>query len=72
MAGAVCDGIHIHPFHSPQYVTDVQVPNLVEGAAADEGASHAPPSRSGWTGTRAQCACMGGGRSQIVTEFISV
>ena len=35
MAGAVCDGIHIHPFHSPQYVTDVQVPNLVKGAAGE-------------------------------------
>ncbi|HBL08666.1 MAG TPA: LLM class F420-dependent oxidoreductase, partial [Acidimicrobiaceae bacterium] len=35
MAGAVCDGIHIHPFHSPQYVADVQVPNLVKGAAGE-------------------------------------
>ena len=34
MAGAVCDGIHIHPFHSPGYVADVQVPGLVEGAAS--------------------------------------
>jgi probable F420-dependent oxidoreductase len=32
MAGEVCDGVHIHPFHSPQYLTDVQIPAVAEGA----------------------------------------
>ena len=32
MAGEVCDGIHVHPFHSPTYVTDVQRPLVEEGA----------------------------------------
>ena len=31
MAGEVCDGVHIHPFHSPEYLTDTQIPNIVEG-----------------------------------------
>lgn len=33
MAGEVCDGVHIHPFHSPQYLTEVQRPAIEEGAA---------------------------------------
>ena len=32
MAGEVCDGVHVHPFHSPQYVSDVQVAAVREGA----------------------------------------
>jgi probable F420-dependent oxidoreductase len=32
MAGEVCDGIHIHPFHSPSYVTEIQRPKVEEGA----------------------------------------
>ncbi|MEM7142252.1 MAG: TIGR03617 family F420-dependent LLM class oxidoreductase [Actinomycetota bacterium] len=31
MAGEVCDGIHIHPFNSAGYITDVQLPHVVEG-----------------------------------------
>lgn len=31
LAGEVCDGVHIHPFHSPGYLTDVQIPNIVAG-----------------------------------------
>ncbi|MDH4171726.1 MAG: TIGR03617 family F420-dependent LLM class oxidoreductase [Acidimicrobiia bacterium] len=32
MAGEICDGVHIHPFHSPEYVTDRQLPHIAEGA----------------------------------------
>ncbi len=32
LAGEVCDGVHIHPFHSPEYLSDVQIPNVVAGA----------------------------------------
>ncbi len=31
MAGEVCDGIHIHPFNSAEYVRDVQLPRVQEG-----------------------------------------
>lgn len=33
MAGEVCDGIHIHPFHSAAYLHDVVLPKVAEGAA---------------------------------------
>ena len=33
MAGEVCDGIHIHPFHSPEYVSEIQRPQVEEGTA---------------------------------------
>ncbi len=33
MAGEVCDGIHIHPFHSVGYLNDVVLPKVAEGAA---------------------------------------
>lgn len=32
MAGELCDGVHIHPFHSADYLRDVQVPNVRRGA----------------------------------------
>lgn len=32
MAGELCDGVHIHPFHSAGYLRDVQIPHVVEGA----------------------------------------
>ena len=32
MAGELCDGVHIHPFHSAGYLRDVQIPNIVRGA----------------------------------------
>jgi probable F420-dependent oxidoreductase len=32
MAGEVCDGIHVHPFHSPAYITEVQRPQVEAGA----------------------------------------
>jgi probable F420-dependent oxidoreductase len=34
MAGAVCDGFHIHPFHSREYITDVIRPAVGQGAAS--------------------------------------
>ena len=34
MAGAECDGIHIHPMHSPGWLTDVQLPEVAAGAAS--------------------------------------
>jgi probable F420-dependent oxidoreductase len=33
LAGELCDGIHIHPFHSARYLTDIVMPNLEKGAA---------------------------------------
>lgn len=33
MAGEVCDGIHIHPFNSAEYVRNQQRPHVEEGAA---------------------------------------
>lgn len=31
MAGEVCDGVHIHPFNSATYISDVQLPHIREG-----------------------------------------
>ena len=31
MAGEVCDGVHIHPFHSAEYLRDQQIPHIIEG-----------------------------------------
>jgi len=31
MAGEVCDGVHIHPFNSPDYIVNVQRPAVQEG-----------------------------------------
>jgi probable F420-dependent oxidoreductase len=31
LVGEVADGIHVHPFHSPQYVRDVQLKAIEEG-----------------------------------------
>lgn len=33
MAGELCDGVHVHPFHSPRYVAEVMRPELEAGAA---------------------------------------
>jgi probable F420-dependent oxidoreductase len=33
MAGELCDGVHVHPFHSPEYLRDQQVPHVAAGAA---------------------------------------
>lgn len=32
LAGEVCDGFHVHPFHSPEYVRQVVKPAIAEGA----------------------------------------
>lgn len=32
LAGELCDGFHVHPFHSPQYVEQVIRPAIAEGA----------------------------------------
>lgn len=32
VAGEVCDGFHIHPFHTPEYVRQVVNPAIAEGA----------------------------------------
>lgn len=33
LAGELCDGVHVHPFHSPDYVREVQLPEIAAGAA---------------------------------------
>ncbi|NQZ96863.1 MAG: TIGR03617 family F420-dependent LLM class oxidoreductase [Myxococcales bacterium] len=33
MVGEVADGVHVHPFHSPEYLRDVQRPAVEEGVA---------------------------------------
>lgn len=33
LVGECCDGIHVHPFHSPEYVKDVQGAAITEGLA---------------------------------------
>ncbi len=33
MAGEVCDGFHVHPFHSVEYLRSTIVPAIAEGAA---------------------------------------
>src|SRR5215212_883710 len=32
LAGEICDGFHVHPFHSPEYVRQTVMPALAEGA----------------------------------------
>jgi probable F420-dependent oxidoreductase len=34
MAGEVCDGLHVHPFHTPQYLQDTVHPAVNEGLRA--------------------------------------
>jgi probable F420-dependent oxidoreductase len=36
LAGEMCDGFHVHPFHTPQYLCDVMMPAILEGAAKSE------------------------------------
>lgn len=33
LAGEMCDGFHVHPFHTPGYLRDVMLPAILEGAA---------------------------------------
>lgn len=39
LVGECCDGIHVHPFHSPEYVKEVQGAAIAEGLARS-GRSH--------------------------------
>lgn len=32
LAGHLCDGLHVHPVHSPEYIAEVVVPNVEAGA----------------------------------------
>jgi probable F420-dependent oxidoreductase len=34
LAGELCDGFHVHPFHSPEYVRRTVIPAMAEGAGA--------------------------------------
>lgn len=33
VAGEVCDGLHVHPFHSPKYIREYVIPAVNEGLA---------------------------------------
>lgn len=33
LAGEVCDGFHVHPFHTTAYLDEVVLPNIAKGAA---------------------------------------
>jgi probable F420-dependent oxidoreductase len=35
LAGEVCDGFHVHPFHSTRYLREVMLPAIEEGAAKE-------------------------------------
>jgi probable F420-dependent oxidoreductase len=32
LAGEICNGFHVHPFHSPEYVRRTVIPSIAEGA----------------------------------------
>ncbi len=34
LAGEICEGFHVHPFHSPRYLREVLAPAIEEGARA--------------------------------------
>jgi probable F420-dependent oxidoreductase len=36
LAGELCDGFHVHPFHTPEYVEQVVKPAIAEGAGKGE------------------------------------
>ena len=36
LAGELCDGFHVHPFHTPEYVRQVVKPAIAEGAEKEE------------------------------------
>ncbi len=33
LAGELCDGFHVHPFHTPEYLQEFIIPRIEEGAA---------------------------------------
>ncbi len=34
LAGELCQGFHVHPFHTPRYLREVVIPNIEQGAAS--------------------------------------
>ena len=36
LAGELCDGFHVHPFHSERYLKEVILPAIQEGANKEE------------------------------------
>jgi probable F420-dependent oxidoreductase len=36
LAGELCDGFHVHPFHSPEYVRRTVIPAIAEGAKKED------------------------------------
>ena len=34
LAGELCDGLHVHPFHTTAYLDELVIPNITRGAAA--------------------------------------
>jgi probable F420-dependent oxidoreductase len=36
LAGEICDGFHVHPFHSPRYLREVILPAIHEGAGTSK------------------------------------
>ena len=34
LAGEICDGFHVHPFHTTAYLDELVIPNITRGAAA--------------------------------------
>jgi probable F420-dependent oxidoreductase len=36
LAGELCDGFHVHPFHTPEYVEQVVKPAIAEGAERED------------------------------------
>jgi probable F420-dependent oxidoreductase len=55
VAGEVCDGLHVHPFHSPRYIRDYVLPAVEEGRSkrADSKAPSGTGKRPSATGTDA-------------------
>lgn len=36
LAGSMCDGFHVHPFHTVAYLDQVVLPNVIEGARSED------------------------------------
>ncbi|MDQ3912444.1 MAG: LLM class F420-dependent oxidoreductase [Actinomycetota bacterium] len=36
LAGEICDGFHVHPFHTPEYVRQIVKPAIAEGAKKEK------------------------------------
>jgi len=53
MAGEVCDGLHVHPFHTPTYLREYVHPSVEDGLRASG------RSRQGFTYASAACVVVG-------------